>query len=317
MADVIQALGLFSYSTAPPTKIIISNLEKHLSKEFPVGLNTPYSVRYIEFYDSDARYEFSAPKKYCIPSLVQIPGKLTKDSKKRKILKKLQYVQIHVFMNGLHSEHVYPHIHTLKLQCHLNIPASPYKVAVDYDPNLSEPIKNATTRKNGSVVNFNPQFLFVFVVFVKLACLWITEVIHLLVRCAQLKELLLLPKVCVKTQEPQLVTDHTNLIDYLARLFFLFLTLFLRPTGSNDKIFWSYNEIKVIKEIRRFPLGLTMSATTRCCSLEHTTKAGRVKINSGYLKTCEETKTAAIGTIFPVPQSAGKIPVDFWRLENC
>ncbi|KAJ8958844.1 hypothetical protein NQ318_019608 [Aromia moschata] len=30
--------------------------------------------------------------------------------------------------------------------------------------------------------------------FVKLACLWITEVIHVLVRCAQLKELLLLPK---------------------------------------------------------------------------------------------------------------------------
>ncbi|KAJ8937844.1 hypothetical protein NQ318_022262 [Aromia moschata] len=28
----------------------------------------------------------------------------------------------------------------------------------------------------------------------KLACLWITEVIHVLVRCAQLKELLLLPK---------------------------------------------------------------------------------------------------------------------------
>ncbi|KAJ8956893.1 hypothetical protein NQ318_014310 [Aromia moschata] len=42
--------------------------------------------------------------------------------------------------------------------------------------------------------------------FVKLACLWITEVIHVLVRCAQLKELLLLPKVCVKTQEPQLAT---------------------------------------------------------------------------------------------------------------
>ncbi|KAJ8946062.1 hypothetical protein NQ318_009187 [Aromia moschata] len=49
--------------------------------------------------------------------------------------------------------------------------------------------------------------------FVKLACLWITEVIHVLVRCAQLKELLLLPKVCVKTQEPQLVTEHNNLIN--------------------------------------------------------------------------------------------------------
>ncbi|KAJ8958897.1 hypothetical protein NQ318_019665 [Aromia moschata] len=46
--------------------------------------------------------------------------------------------------------------------------------------------------------------------FVKLACLWITEVIHVLVRCAQLKELLLLPKVCVKTQEPQLVTEHNS-----------------------------------------------------------------------------------------------------------
>ncbi|KAJ8940688.1 hypothetical protein NQ318_017661 [Aromia moschata] len=34
----------------------------------------------------------------------------------------------------------------------------------------------------------------------------------MLVRCAQLKELLLLPKVCVKTQEPQLVTEHNNLI---------------------------------------------------------------------------------------------------------
>ncbi|KAJ8936581.1 hypothetical protein NQ318_008053 [Aromia moschata] len=40
------------------------------------------------------------------------------------------------------------------------------------------------------------------------ACLWITEVIHVLVQCAQLKELLLLPKLCVKTQEPQLVTEH-------------------------------------------------------------------------------------------------------------
>ncbi|KAJ8959179.1 hypothetical protein NQ318_022440 [Aromia moschata] len=39
-------------------------------------------------------------------------------------------------------------------------------------------------------------------------CLWIREVIHVLVRCAQLKELLLLPKVCVKTQEPQLVREH-------------------------------------------------------------------------------------------------------------
>ncbi|KAJ8952512.1 hypothetical protein NQ318_003308 [Aromia moschata] len=47
-------------------------------------------------------------------------------------------------------------------------------------------------------------------VFVKLAWLWITEVIHVLVRCAQLKELLLLPKVCVNTQEPQLVTEHNN-----------------------------------------------------------------------------------------------------------
>ncbi|KAJ8944262.1 hypothetical protein NQ318_013674 [Aromia moschata] len=52
--------------------------------------------------------------------------------------------------------------------------------------------------------------------FVKLACLWITEVIHVLVRCAQLKELLLLPKVWVKTQEPQLVIEHNNLIDYKA-----------------------------------------------------------------------------------------------------
>ncbi|KAJ8951490.1 hypothetical protein NQ318_000186 [Aromia moschata] len=49
--------------------------------------------------------------------------------------------------------------------------------------------------------------------FVKLACLWITEVIHVLVRCAQLKELQLLPKVCVK--EPQLVTEYNNLMTYL------------------------------------------------------------------------------------------------------
>ncbi|KAJ8960255.1 hypothetical protein NQ318_003980 [Aromia moschata] len=48
--------------------------------------------------------------------------------------------------------------------------------------------------------------------FVKLACLWITEVIHVLVQCAQLKELLLLPKVCVKIQDPQLVTEHNNLM---------------------------------------------------------------------------------------------------------
>ncbi|KAJ8937521.1 hypothetical protein NQ318_022247 [Aromia moschata] len=36
--------------------------------------------------------------------------------------------------------------------------------------------------------------------------------ISVLVRCAQLKELLLLPKVCVKTQEPQLVTEHNNFV---------------------------------------------------------------------------------------------------------
>ncbi|KAJ8953575.1 hypothetical protein NQ318_002997, partial [Aromia moschata] len=47
--------------------------------------------------------------------------------------------------------------------------------------------------------------------FVKLACLWKTEVIHVLVRCAHLKDLLLLPKVCVKTQGTQLVTEHNNL----------------------------------------------------------------------------------------------------------
>ncbi|KAJ8942412.1 hypothetical protein NQ318_014459 [Aromia moschata] len=40
----------------------------------------------------------------------------------------------------------------------------------------------------------------------------LSKVIHVLVRCAQLKELLLLPKVCVKTQEPQLVTEHNNLM---------------------------------------------------------------------------------------------------------
>ncbi|KAJ8944408.1 hypothetical protein NQ318_023181 [Aromia moschata] len=33
--------------------------------------------------------------------------------------------------------------------------------------------------------------------------------------------------------------------------------------------------------------------------------AGRVKISSGYLKTCAESQTAAIKTFFPVPQSAG------------
>ncbi|KAJ8946735.1 hypothetical protein NQ318_002565 [Aromia moschata] len=40
----------------------------------------------------------------------------------------------------------------------------------------------------------------------------ITEVIHVLVRCAQLKELLLLPNMCVNTQEPQLVTEHNGLM---------------------------------------------------------------------------------------------------------
>ncbi|KAJ8942189.1 hypothetical protein NQ318_009208 [Aromia moschata] len=60
--------------------------------------------------------------------------------------------------------------------------------------------------------------------FVKLACLWITEVIHVLVRCAQLKELLLLPKVCVKTQETstrhraqQLNVSRTSLRSILHR----------------------------------------------------------------------------------------------------
>ncbi|KAJ8959442.1 hypothetical protein NQ318_022135 [Aromia moschata] len=37
-------------------------------------------------------------------------------------------------------------------------------------------------------------------------------ILQVLVRCAQLKELLLLPKVCVKTQERQLVAEHNNLI---------------------------------------------------------------------------------------------------------
>ncbi|KAJ8946108.1 hypothetical protein NQ318_010407 [Aromia moschata] len=45
-----------------------------------------------------------------------------KDSKKRKILKNLQYLQIHEVMNSLHSDHVHRLIHTLKLQCRLNIP---------------------------------------------------------------------------------------------------------------------------------------------------------------------------------------------------
>ncbi|KAJ8959342.1 hypothetical protein NQ318_022028 [Aromia moschata] len=42
--------------------------------------------------------------------------------------------------------------------------------------------------------------------------IYITEVIHVLVQCSQLKELLLLPKVCVKTQKPQLFTEHNNLM---------------------------------------------------------------------------------------------------------
>ncbi|KAJ8951689.1 hypothetical protein NQ318_012231 [Aromia moschata] len=40
-----------------------------------------------------------------------------------------------------------------------------------------------------------------------------SHVIHVLVRCAQLKNLLLLPKVCVKTHELQLVTENNNLIN--------------------------------------------------------------------------------------------------------
>ncbi|KAJ8935523.1 hypothetical protein NQ318_005630 [Aromia moschata] len=39
-------------------------------------------------------------------------------------------------------------------------------------------------------------------------------------------------------------------------------------------------------------------------ALQSIPRPGRVKISSGYLKTCAETKTAAIGTFFPVPQSA-------------
>ncbi|KAJ8960473.1 hypothetical protein NQ318_013757 [Aromia moschata] len=94
--------------------------------------------------------------------------------------------------------------------------------------------------------------------FVKLACLWITEVIHVLDRCAQLKQLLLLPKVCVKTQEPQLVTEHNNLI-------FVFMwskyneimsqpqhkLLFLRTCETNfipDKIWAKYEVCKLSNE---------------------------------------------------------------------
>ncbi|KAJ8947561.1 hypothetical protein NQ318_005041 [Aromia moschata] len=40
--------------------------------------------------------------------------------------------------------------------------------------------------------------------------------------------------------------------------------------------------------------------------------AVRMKISSGYLKICVETKTAAIGTFFPVPQSAGSF---LWDLH--
>ncbi|KAJ8951602.1 hypothetical protein NQ318_020479, partial [Aromia moschata] len=60
-------------------------------------------------------------RKACILKL-RIGKPVTKASKKRKILKKLQYLQIHEVINGLHSEHVHPLIHTLKLQCHLKIP---------------------------------------------------------------------------------------------------------------------------------------------------------------------------------------------------
>ncbi|KAJ8960320.1 hypothetical protein NQ318_004054 [Aromia moschata] len=42
------------------------------------------------------------------------------------------------------------------------------------------------------------------------------QVIHVLVRYAQLKELLLLPKVCVKTQKSQLVTEYNNLMSHIS-----------------------------------------------------------------------------------------------------
>ncbi|KAJ8961753.1 hypothetical protein NQ318_021354 [Aromia moschata] len=41
--------------------------------------------------------------------------------------------------------------------------------------------------------------------------------------------------------------------------------------------------------------------------------AGRVKISSGYLKTCAEPKSAAIGTFLPVPQSVRSF---LWDLHD-
>ncbi|KAJ8941480.1 hypothetical protein NQ318_017865 [Aromia moschata] len=80
-------------------------------------------------------------------------------------------------------------------------------------PQMLYNVKDETYHRLGCCQQVNGRNFMSFVgKFVKLAYLWITEVIHVLVRCAQLKELLLFHKVFVKTQEPQLVTDHNNLI---------------------------------------------------------------------------------------------------------
>ncbi|KAJ8951323.1 hypothetical protein NQ318_008227 [Aromia moschata] len=71
---------------------------------------------------------------------------------------------------------------------------------------------SALTKNNTKNTKYYKKELLTNGKFVKLAYLWITEVIHVLVWCAQLKELLLLPKVCVETQEPELVTKQNNLM---------------------------------------------------------------------------------------------------------
>ncbi|KAJ8950818.1 hypothetical protein NQ318_012680 [Aromia moschata] len=87
-------------------------------------------------------------------------------------------------------------------------------VTVKMNISRSNKLFSSFTRNPGSTTwmwqKYDPFGVLDFRKYVKLACLWITEVIHVLVRCAQLKELLLLPKVCVKTQKPQLVTEHSN-----------------------------------------------------------------------------------------------------------
>ncbi|KAJ8956635.1 hypothetical protein NQ318_013989, partial [Aromia moschata] len=74
------------------------------------------------------------------------------------------------------------------------------------------------------------------------------------------------------------------------------------------------DQLKIVKPFYKLMALITENTnfTGDLLKLEKEKITGRVKISSEYLKTCAETKTSAIGTFFPVPQSAGSFLWDLY-----